>query len=354
MLTSLALAHMVDATRCWRLLQFRTVSMLRDVDVFCTYTHGRCSAMLTSLSLARMEDATFWSRPKKMKNIMYIFGTFKVKLTVTPQQDANFAFGAMALPHKIHALEAHDSKNHTNTTFQRPRLRITRNNICRARCQPDILFIDPCWVNDEEVENLMNIWCFFKRAQITIPRQKKFWQVIQNSDLITTFFWSFFVHSFHQLFAPTRHNDQEHHLCSVRRSVSLFEVSLEQTSRAQGELMNVSLIWCPRSMKVRIWREKNAVFFLRIQSEKKDSGEESVSLCHWFLCDILCVCDILIYRHTQHAHTYVHIFIYIYIHSILSETKNDRISRSRRWAKALGQGPLDSFSSTTPHRVAKG
>ena len=48
MLTCLALAHMVDATRCWRVLHLHTWLLLRDVDVRCSCTHGRCYAMLTS------------------------------------------------------------------------------------------------------------------------------------------------------------------------------------------------------------------------------------------------------------------------------------------------------------------
>ena len=57
MLTSLAFAHMADATRCWRLLHLHTWPMLRNVDVSCICTHGRCYAMLTSLAFADMADA---------------------------------------------------------------------------------------------------------------------------------------------------------------------------------------------------------------------------------------------------------------------------------------------------------
>ena len=62
---------------------------------------------------------------------MLFFGTFKAKLTVLPQRNANFALGVMAVPHEIGTFETLDLKeNPTNTTFQLPRLRITKNKIC--------------------------------------------------------------------------------------------------------------------------------------------------------------------------------------------------------------------------------
>ena len=72
MLWSLALAHMLDARRCWHLLHSHTWSILRDCNVSCTYTwslrlcdvnipkigtHGRCCAMAASLALWHMVAA---------------------------------------------------------------------------------------------------------------------------------------------------------------------------------------------------------------------------------------------------------------------------------------------------------
>ena len=53
---------------------YKESDMLRDVDVSCICTHGRCYAMLMSLALAHMVGATRCScRLKNMKNLMYFF-----------------------------------------------------------------------------------------------------------------------------------------------------------------------------------------------------------------------------------------------------------------------------------------
>ena len=65
MLTSLAFAHMVDATWCWHPLHLHTWSAPRDVDLTflaappgpCICTHGRCHVMLTPLALTHMVRA---------------------------------------------------------------------------------------------------------------------------------------------------------------------------------------------------------------------------------------------------------------------------------------------------------
>ena len=67
--------------------------MLRNADVSCACTRGRCYAMLTS---------------PKYEKFHVFFYTFLVKLTVSPQRNAKFCLGAMALPHKIDALKNHD------------------------------------------------------------------------------------------------------------------------------------------------------------------------------------------------------------------------------------------------------
>ena len=95
MLTSLAFAHMVDATWCWLPSRLHTWPAPRDVDLTflaappgpCICTHGRCDVMLTSLALTHMVRAAR-CRPN-------VFST-----AVSPEIGPRFPFPAKPLRRK--------------------------------------------------------------------------------------------------------------------------------------------------------------------------------------------------------------------------------------------------------------
>ena len=63
--------------------------------------------MFTSVALAHMVNATLCSRDSNMKTVMSCLGTSKVEMTVLLLRKANLVFGVIALPHKVDTLESH-------------------------------------------------------------------------------------------------------------------------------------------------------------------------------------------------------------------------------------------------------
>ena len=77
------------------------------VDVPRHCKHIWCYGMFTSVALAHMVNATLCSRDSNMKTVMSCLGTSKVEMTVLLLRKANLVFGVIALPHKVDTLESH-------------------------------------------------------------------------------------------------------------------------------------------------------------------------------------------------------------------------------------------------------